>query len=185
MATIPKIILIHGMSATSQNHWFPWLKKELKKRKIKVTNRTFPNNLRAEERVLLDFLDKNLKADANTILIGHSSGAAVAMRYAESHKLYGSILIGALYTDLGYKEEQETGLFKRKWNWEKIRKNQNWIIQFASLDDPFIPIEQPRYIHKMLKTEYHEYKDQKHFGSEHYSPKKFPDLLEKTFEKLK
>ena len=69
-------------------------------------------------------------------------------------------------------------------DWEKIKKNQNWIIQFASLDDPFIPIEQSRHIHKVLDTEYYEYKDQKHFGSEHYSPKKFPDLLEKLLEKL-
>lgn len=180
----PKIILIHGMSATSENHWFPWLERELKRRKIKVVNKTFPNKLEAKATTLLSFLENELKADKNSILIGHSSGAAVALRFAESHRIYGSILIGALYTDFGYKEEKETGLFEKEWDWERIKKNQNWIIQFASLDDPFIPIEQPRHIHKMLETEYYEYKDQKHFGSEHYSPKKFPDLLEKVLEKL-
>lgn len=179
-----KVILIHGMSATSRNHWFPWLEKALKKREIEVVNKTFPKNLETKAEVLLNFLEKELKADENTILIGHSSGAAVAMRYAENHQIYGSILIGALYTDLGYKEEQETELFEKEWDWKKIRENQNWIIQFASLDDPYIPVEQPQYIHKKLNTEYYEYKDQKHFGSEHYSPKKFPDLLEKLVEKV-
>jgi hypothetical protein len=33
--------------------------------------------------------------------IGYSSGAVAAMRYVENHTIYGSILIGACYTDFG------------------------------------------------------------------------------------
>ena len=46
----------------------------------------------------------------------------------------------------------------------KIKKNQRWIAQFASTDDPWIPIEEARHIHKMLGTQYFEYTDQGHFG---------------------
>ena len=39
---------------------------------------------------------EELGADERTILIGHSSGAVAAMRYAESHRVLGSILVYAV-----------------------------------------------------------------------------------------
>jgi len=39
-------------------------------------------------------------------------------------------------------------------------------VEFASIDDPYIPIEEPRFIHEKLNTEYYEYTDQGHFGSD-------------------
>jgi len=62
-----------------------------------------------------------------------------------------------------------------------IRNHQKWIVQFASSDDPYIPISHARYIHKQLQTEYYEYKDQKHFA-----PKaEFPEIVEVIKSKLK
>lgn len=39
--------------------------------------------------------------DENTILVGHSSGAACAMRIIEDHKVKGVALVSAYHTDLG------------------------------------------------------------------------------------
>jgi|GEM_PF-2450317 predicted GNAT family N-acyltransferase len=86
------------------------------------------------------------------------------MRYAESHKILGSILIGACYTDLGYDAEKQSHYYDKPWQWDKIRDNQKWIVQFASTDDPYIPIDEPRHVHRSLGTEYHEYTDRGHFG---------------------
>ncbi len=47
-----------------------------------------------------------------------------------------------------------------------MRNNQQWTVLFASQDDPWISIEEPRYIHKMLNCEYHEYKNEGHFGGD-------------------
>ena len=39
--------------------------------------------------------------DANTVLVGHSSGAVAAMRLLEKTPLLGAVLVSACHTDLG------------------------------------------------------------------------------------
>lgn len=99
------------------------------------------------------------------------------MRYSETHKIKGSVLIGACYTDLGDEKEKQAGYYDEPWNWKSIRENQQWIAQFASIDDPVIPIGEGRYVHQMLETEYFEYPDKQHFGYPTPMPV-FPELLE-------
>src|SRR5690606_22490502 len=112
----------------------------------------------------LPYLDQ-LSADAETVLVGHSSGAVAAMRYAENHRLKGIVLVGACYTDLGMEEERQSGYYDTPWDWEKIKQNTDWIVQFASTDDPWIPVDEARHIAEHLNAEYHEFTDRGHFSS--------------------
>lgn len=50
-------------------------------------------------------------------------------------------------------------------------------MQFASSDDPVIPIEEARIVHEKLATDYTEVADGKHFGYPDPMPE-FPALLE-------
>lgn len=168
-----KAIIVHGNNGgVSTDFWYPSTKRFLEKLGVMVINQTFPDNQLAHENIWLANLEK-LGADANTIIIGHSSGAVAAMRFAQNHKIFGSVLVGVNYTDLGDETEKESGYYNHPWNWEKISANQNWIIQFASHNDPYIPISQPRFIAKKLNSEYYEYKDRGHFQIN-----EFPELLE-------
>jgi predicted alpha/beta hydrolase family esterase len=106
------------------------------------------------------------------------------MRYAEDHKILGSILIGVCYTDLGYESERQSGYYDGPWKWDRIKNNQRWIIQFASTDDPFIPIEEARFIHEHLDSDYHEYTDQAHFGHGDSPKYEFPDLIAALKQKM-
>ena len=179
-----RVVLIHGNGGgTPTDNWLPYLKEELEKMGVPVISPQFPDHDLARESYWIPFLEKDLKVDQNTILIGHSSGAVVSMRFAEKHKIFGSIIIGAYYTDLGYEKEKLSGYFNHPWDWESIKKNQNWIIEFASTDDPWIPIEEPRYIHKKLNTEYYEYHDQGHFGGD-YHKITFPEVVKLLENKL-
>ena len=82
------VIFIPGNGGgTVRDNWFPYLKNELEKLGIEVIARDFPDPIAARENIWLPFLENELKADENTILIGHSSGAVAAMRYAENHRL--------------------------------------------------------------------------------------------------
>ena len=140
-------MLIHGNGgSTVEDNWFPYVKLELEKLGLEVISKTFPDNKLARLKYWLPFLKDELKADDKTILIGHSSGAVATLRFAENNNIYGSVIISASYTDLGEDSEKVSGYFDKPWNWEKIKSNQNWIIQFASTDDPYIPITEPRYI---------------------------------------
>jgi predicted alpha/beta hydrolase family esterase len=89
-----------------------------------------------------------------------------------------AVLVAACHTDLGSSNEAASGYYARPWNWDKIAGNANWIIQFHSTDDPFIPIEEARFVAHSLKSEYHEKEGYSHF----FEP--FDELVEVIKNKL-
>ena len=180
----PKIIFIHGNGGgTGQDNWFPWCVKEFRKLGFTVEAPDFPDSKLARAKYWLPYLQHDLKVDDNTILIGHSSGAVASMRYAEKHKILGSVLVGACYTDLGYESEKLSGYYNSPWNWKSIINNQQWIVQYASTDDPYISIDEARHIHDKLHTKYYEFNNQGHFG-EDTGKIDFPELIAETISAL-
>ncbi len=169
-----KVIFLpgNGGDGSTTYGWFPYVKKELESLGLQVLTPTFPDGELARASYWLPFLD-TLGVDQNTILIGHSSGAIAAMRYAEEHVVRGSVLVSAYHTTLGIEAEVLSGYFEKDWNWNAIKDNQEFIIQFNSTNDPFIPIEEARYVHEKLGTDYHEL-NQGHF----YPQEAFPELIE-------
>jgi uncharacterized protein len=179
-----KIIFLHGNGNSSpQDNWFPYAKAEFEKMGLTVVAEQLPDADLARSSFWLPFLKDILKADENSVLIGHSSGAVASMRFAEQHKVLGSVLIGAMHTDLGIEKERLSGYYEKPWKWDQIKNNQQWILQFASTDDPWIPIEEPRHIHTHLQTEYFEFNDQGHFGGD-YHKQAFPELIDAVKKKI-
>ncbi len=124
-----KIILIHGNGGgTPHDNWFPYAKKEFEKLGLCVVAEQFPDNNLARQSYWLPFLKEKLKADGNTILIGHSSGGVAALRFAELNPLFGTVLVGVNHTDLGVDMEKKSGYYDKPWQWQKIKKNQKWVI---------------------------------------------------------
>lgn len=180
----PNVILVHGNGgATADQLWFPWVKTQLEAIGVPTIAQTMPDNKLARESIWLPFLRDELNAGENSIIVGHSSGAVAAMRFAETDKILGSVLIGACYTDLGDRNERLSGYYNRPWQWNKIKENQEWIVQFASTDDPWIPIEEARLIHEQLGTDYRESNNQGHFGGD-YEKTEFPELVDAIKQKL-
>jgi predicted alpha/beta hydrolase family esterase len=139
-----KAIFIPGNGGGKpSDNWFPYVGSELEKMGMQIIARDFPDSDLAREAYWIPFLKQELGCDQNTILVGHSSGAIAAMRYAENNPILGSVLVGAYHSDLGWEKERLSGYFNRPWQWEKIRSHQKWIVLFASIDDPWIPIEEP------------------------------------------
>jgi predicted alpha/beta hydrolase family esterase len=175
-----KAILIHGNGGcTAGDIWLPWLERELRALGLDVINHTFPDHVKARARFWLPHLEM-LDADENTILVGHSSGAVAAMRYAETHRLLGSILVGVNHTDLGDSFEAASGYYEAEWHWQKIRDNQQWIAIFNSTDDPHIPIEEPRFVAAQLRCSYFESTDRGHF----VDSRQFPEIVALVRRKL-
>ena len=184
MSTI-KIIFIPGNGGgKTTDNWFPYIKKNLEELGVEVLAAEFPDSNLARASYWLPFLKDVLKADDRTILIGHSSGAIAAMRFSEKNRILGSVLIAPYYTHLGYENEKLSGYFDAPWDWKAISQNQQWILQFSSTDDPWIPITEARYVHDNLQTEYYEFTNQGHFGGD-YLKTEFPELLETLKKELK
>jgi uncharacterized protein len=174
-----KAILIHGNGGGNSNDcWLPYVERELSSLGLEVINRSFPDAVKARSDYWLPFITE-LGADENTILIGHSSGAVAAMRYAEVHRLLGSLLVAACYTDLGEASERVSGYYDAPWDWPAIKAHQQWIVQYASPDDPYIPIAEARFIQKQLSTKYFELP---HRG--HFQDLSFPELVKAVRKQL-
>ena len=175
-----KAILIHGNGGcTAADMWLPWLERELTTLGVEVINQTFPDNIKARAKYCLPHIE-SLGADERTILIGHSSGAVAAMRYAETHNLLGSILVGVCHTDLGDSFEAASGYYASPWQWDKIRQHQEWIAIYNSTDDPHIPIAEARFIAAQLRCSYFEFDDRGHFVDR----REFPEALNFVKKKL-
>ena len=175
-----KIILMPGNGGTTvEDLWYPSVKKALQAQGFEVVARTFPDNVLARAWYWLPFMRDELKVDENTILIGHSSGAIAAMRYAEEYKILGSVLVGTYWTHLNIESEIRSGYFGEPWQWNKIKKNQEWSMVFASSDDPFIPISEPRFVAGHMEADYFEYSDKGHFMDT-----QFPELVKAVIKKI-
>ena len=179
-----KVIFLPGNSDSSvHGNWFPSVKRELEEHGIEVIARDFPDTYLARESYWIPFLHE-IGADENSILVGHSSGAVAAMRFAEKNKIVGSVLVGVCHTDLGSKQEKASGYYDRPWDWKKIKENQNWITIFASTDDPWIPVKEARFVQQKLRCTYHEYNDQGHFGGDYFKGE-FPELTQAILKNLR
>uniref|UniRef100_A0A8C7UEY8 Retinoblastoma binding protein 9 n=1 Tax=Oncorhynchus mykiss TaxID=8022 RepID=A0A8C7UEY8_ONCMY len=132
-----------------------------------------PDPVTARESIWLPFIQEELQCDEETVIIGHSSGAAAAMRYAETHNVFGLILVGAYTSDLGDENERESGYFSRPWEWEQMRRNVGHIVQFGSTDDPFLPWEEQQAVAEGLGAVLHKYTDRGHFQNT-----QFPELID-------
>ncbi len=179
-----RIVLLHGNGGGSgEDNWLPWVKYKLEKLGIECEAPNLPDPAEAKASEWLPYIADVIKADENTILVGHSSGAVAALRYAENNKLGGLALVGAYYTDLGYDDEKASGYFDTPWDWDAIKKNVPWSMVFASTDDPYINIKEPRLIKEKLNADYYEFEDKGHFGYDKDTAE-LPELLQKLIEKL-
>ncbi|RUS35250.1 putative hydrolase RBBP9-like protein [Jimgerdemannia flammicorona] len=133
------------------------------------------------EGVWIPFLQNELKVGQNHVIIGHSTGAIAALRYAETHKVLGLVLVSAYHTDLGIPTERQAEYFSRPWNWSAISQNAKWILQFASPTDELVPVAEQRHVAEMTGSQYFELDDRGHFTDDY----EFPELVEAVLEWMK
>lgn len=149
----PRFIFIHGNQALSWDFSFAgWLKQELISLGFEVRFETFPDSIIGRKNYWFEFMEEYLKVGENDIIIGWSTGAIAAMKYAESHKIKGSILISPYYTDLGDDLERQSGYFDSPWQWDRIISNQGKIAVIYGDDDPYIPQDEFEFVGDKLNA---------------------------------
>ncbi|KAI9286349.1 putative hydrolase rbbp9 [Umbelopsis sp. AD052] len=167
--------------------WYPSVAEKLREATkegqpvfSKVILQQFPDWTVGKESEWIPFLEKELEIGENDIIIGHSTGAIAAMRYAETHKVKGIVLASGYHTDLGVPSEIEAEYFSRPWNFQAIRDNCTFILQYASPDDHLVPIAEQRFVAQQLQSEYYELPDLGHFVEN----EEFDELVEELLKKL-
>lgn len=177
------IVIIPGNGAGDviAANWYGWAQRKLNATSDDITCdlRNMPDPVAARESVWIPFMRDTLRCDENTIIIGHSSGAEAAMRFAEKYRVKGIVLVSACVTDLGDENEAASGYYNRPWEWDQIRANTEWRVQFGSTDDPFIPWTEQEQVSEGLKSELHKFDDKGHFMNS-----SFPQLIEVVKSKI-
>jgi predicted alpha/beta hydrolase family esterase len=149
----PRFVFVHGNQTTHWSFaWAAWLKTELEKLGFETFFETMPDSIIARAEYWLPFLKDHVSVGENDVIVGWSSGAVAAMRYAEENKIAGSVLISPCYTDLGDDLEKQSGYYDTPWQWEKIQSNQDKIALIWGDDDPYIPQNEFEFIAKQLDS---------------------------------
>jgi predicted alpha/beta hydrolase family esterase len=153
---ISKAILIpgNGCGADSLDDcmWYGWLAEQLRTELgIPIVTPGFPDPLYAHESVWKSFCVDELGLDEHTLVIGHSSGAACALRLMEERRFAGCVLVSAYDTDFGDAIERESGYFNRPFQYHKMAANVPWIAQFHSKDDHLVDVACARRVASELR----------------------------------
>lgn len=105
-----KAILIHGWSekedyfnmsipSDSNNHWFPWIQKNLSVRGYNCQTPEMPNGYEPNYAVWKETFE-NLKPDENTTLVGHSCGGGFLVRWlSENNTKVDKVILVAPWID--------------------------------------------------------------------------------------
>jgi predicted alpha/beta hydrolase family esterase len=170
----PRIVFIHGNQTTHWSFaWAAWLKTELEALGFETFFETMPDSIIARAEYWLPFLKEHVQVSEHDVIIGYSSGAVAAMRYAEENRILGSVLISPCYTDAGDALEKQSGYYDKPCQWEKIKANQKKIALIWGDDDPYIPQNEFEFIAKQLDPAQIKIHEGKHF----IERTDFPELL--------
>src|SRR3989344_3681561 len=150
-------IIIHGVYANPDSNWFPWLKEKLEEKNFDVIIPKFPTPLNQTLESWLRAIKKHEDKISNeTVLIGHSLGAAFILRYLEqsNKKIKAAFLVAGFHKQLGSPYDKINSTFiEKKFNWEKIRKNCGKFFVLCSDNDEFISLDVSRELAKNLNAE--------------------------------
>jgi len=142
MATI---FIFHGVNGHPEENWFPWLKSELEKQGQSVIVPQFPHaDYPQLDEWLAYFEQWQALVNNDAIFIGHSLGAAFAMRLLERCKLpvRATFLVAAVWSVMDNQfDPLMTSFTSQPYDWEKIRKNTGEVRVIHSDNDPYIALE--------------------------------------------
>jgi len=181
--SMTKFLILHGTDASPESNWFMWLKGVLIGKGHQVWLPQLPNSDTPDSKAYTKFLLSNDKfiIDEDTIIIGHSSGAVEIFNLLQNLPneavIKAAILVSAFKDDLGW--DSLSGLFQEPIDFEKVKTKSKRFIFIHSDNDPYIPIEQAKYLQEQVSGDLVVFEDQGHFNLEtgpEYNH--FPELID-------
>lgn len=134
-----KVIIFHGTDCSPDSlfYWYKWLQNELASQGFDVEAPHYPEINHESIETFLPKVLRNHVFDEDTVLVGHSSGAALILGILEelSAPVRMSILVA------GYVESIQGGVLdpiqKSNYDWEKIGSNSQDFLFVNSANDPW------------------------------------------------
>lgn len=139
------VVILHGTKGSPEGNWFPWLKQELEAKGCKVYVPRLPTPEGQSVRNWCKALDEQApRFDGDTILIGHSCGAAYLLHILEvlNEPVAQSVFVSGFTEKLGNEEYDllNATFVEHDFDWKKIKSNAWKITLFHGSDDPYVPL---------------------------------------------
>ena len=165
-----KFILIHGYKSGPKLNFWPWLIDELKKRGHEVVAPQLPDAENPDEQAWTEALLEEVKnVDDETIVIGHSLGGAMALRFLEAVEARSTpkacLLISTPWMILS---DKFRGFFMSELDFEVLMWKVSRFALLHSKDDDVIPFDHAQKYEKVLHAKLHETEEAGHFKGESY-----------------
>lgn len=173
---IKQVIILQGWYLKPDTQWYPWLTSQLEKRGYKVFVPDLPTIHTAlpDMQQQLEYIEKTVRINSDTIVVGHSIGCLLAMRLAEKYK-YDKMLLVA-----GWDYDDLTTEHKLFWptpiDHKTIKKNVKEIYCISSDNDPYTTAFTVEAMNKRLGGKFVLIKGAGHF-TEKFGITKIPQLL--------
>lgn len=180
-------IILHGTLGSPHGNWFQWLRAQLEQAGITVWLPQLPHPEQPSLQEWGAYVRHECPfpiTDA-TIIIGHSSGAILALILAQHNpQPVGSVVAVSVFHDNSLEWEPNNRLFDVEFDWNAIGRNAQKLLFVHSDDDPYVPLPQAQFVAKQTGGEMAVIPGEGHFNLEK-SPdyETFPKLLELLKEK--
>ena len=154
-----RVIVLHGAHGGPDTNWFPWLHAALNAEGIEVLRPQFPTPEGQSLVAWLDAYDLAVKplSLAPTMLVGHSLGAALALRLVERavEPFDGLFLAAAFIGALGLPDYDtiNQSFFAGSFDWAGIRERKGSACRcWAGDNDPYVPLSRSQDVADCLRT---------------------------------
>lgn len=168
-----EVLLLHGWAVNARKHWFPYIRRELAKKKINVYAPNLPRpklpDLGDWSWVITKYL---LKMKPPRVIICHSLGGLALLRTLEEVKLPVALVIFVSVPLRVHTRKFLSKFFKIRYRWSVIRKSIKKAIIIQAKNDPWVSYINGQEIARQLHGKLILPKTGKHFTT-----KKFPLLL--------
>ena len=183
------IVIMHGTGGSPEGNWFGWLADKLRAEGHNVFVPRFPTPENQSVKSWCEVLRNSAPIfDNNTILIGHSLGAAYLLHVLESlggdaacpvfKNIHQSIFVSGFAEPLGGKfDELNADFINHNFNWEKIRNVAGKITILHGDNDPYVPMSAAENLARNLQTELTVIPNGGHLNAE-FGYTEFPEILE-------
>lgn len=144
-----RVVILHGTLGSPEGNWFRWLEHELLDRGFEVWLPALPYAEQPSLSWWSRFVWENrpFELDQDTLVIGHSSGAILALILAQqsSVRLGATVAVSVFYDNsLGW--EPNAKLFDVPFDWQAIRAHAGPMLCIHSDNDPYVPLGQAQFV---------------------------------------
>lgn len=183
-----KAVLIHGWNTkqefydpqkptASNDHWFPWLTKELMIKDIHTVAPEMPRGYDPNYQVWKSEVER-FDIDENTTMIGHSCGGGFLVRWlGEEDVEVNKVILVAPWMGIDFGEKFDKSFFDFKVDPNISEKTKSLTIIYSTDDFSAITESVKLLKDNLVNVEYVEFKDKGHFTRTSLGTDAFPELL--------